>query len=377
MKKLKFDRERVAIAGDLRLRWHLGEKTERTPFIFTVTPDVQESWMPGNPYDFPEMITDTDKMLEGALMSIQHHFDTFPDCDYLPALNMFYLGEGILASMYGAEQYLVEKNPPFTKGRLFRDIYEAQNLSNDIDFEKTRWGGILKEHITRFVDATNGEIPVEVADYQSPYGTATKLVPNEELMLAMFDVPELVHEFLSKVTDGIIKLIKSMERWIGPEHLAWNIKTPIPGKCGIILWDDYVSVLTPALHTEFCAPCNKRLYDYFGRGHLHTCGPYFPSFIDACLACDPHSLDISIMRGQGKTREDLVEFFNITSKKNIRLYGSLNFNEKSIFESGVQEADDELLAMFIRGGYMPSGGGTYEQGLKFRETIEKIDRGDI
>ena len=374
MTKLKYNKDRVEEAKDLLLRWYNGEKTERTPFQFTVTPEHNQAWRPGNPYNFREMITDSTKAVEGTLISFQHQFDTFPDCDFIPAMNMAYLGEGILASMYGAKQYIVEKNPPFTEGRIFNDIYEAQNLSNDFDFETTEWGKLLKEHITRFVEAVNGEIPVQVADHQSPYGSATKMIKNEELMMAMFDEPDLVHNFLSKVTDGIIKLIETMERWVGPENLVKNPHVPVPGKGGIILWDDYISVLTPDLHTEFCAPCNKRLYEKYGQGHLHTCGPYFPGYINACLACEPRSMDANIMRGFGKSREDLVHFRKVTQEKNILLFGKLVINDTSIFEKGTKEADDDLIAMYIKGGYMPSNDGIYEKGIKFKEFVERIDR---
>ena len=164
-----------------------------------------------------------------------------------------------------------------------------------------------------------------------------------------------------------------MERWVGPENLVKNIHVPIPGKAGIILWDDYISVLSPDLHTEFCAPCNKRLYKKYGQGHLHTCGPYFPGYINAALACEPRSMDTSIMRGFGKTREDLINFRKITQEKNILLFGKIMINDISIFEKGGQEADDELLTMFIKGGCMPASDGTYEKGVKFREFIDRVD----
>ena len=373
MIKLRYDKERVAKAKDLRLRWHKGEKTERVPFVYTVTPNVTGAWLPGCPYNFMEFVSDPVKAVEGNILSIQHHFDTFPDCDYLPAMNLFYFGEGILASMYGAEQYVVESNPPFTKGRRYKNIYETREIDNNFEVEKTEWGAKLKEHMERFVCETNGEIPLNVADYQSPYGTATKLLPNEELMMAMYDAPELVHNFLATIAEGIVKLVEAMNNWVGAENIVCNITLPIPGECGIILWDDYVSVLNPELHKKFCAPYNKKLFELFGGGHLHTCGPYFPNFIDACLACEPDSLDISIMRGQSKKKADMLSFLEIIEKRNLRLFGSLTMNEKSMFDDGSYEADDTLLTKFVRGGYMPSNGGSYEKGLQFKETIEHID----
>ena len=372
MKKLNYDKERLAQARDLRLRWYNGEKVDCVPFDFNVTSDESKTWINTVAFNYREMIGDSAKVVEFFMRSMQRHLSAFPDCDFLPCFNTYYFGEGILASMYGAEQYVVEDQPPFTKGRFFKDIYDAQRIHNDFDVDKTEWGAMLREHAQRFVEATDGEIPVGVADYQSPYGTATKLVPNEELMLAMYDAPELVHNLLSVVTDGIIKLIGAMERWVGPECLARNVANPIPGECGVILWDDYVSVLNPALHTEFCAPWNKKLFAHFGKGHLHTCGPYFPSYIDACLACEPRSIDVAIMRDQSKTREDLVKFAEIARAHNILPLGWLGINDHHFMVGGSRPPDEELLALYVKAGHLPTAWGSYEDGLKFKETVRRL-----
>ena len=373
MKELHYDKDRVAQARDLRARWYKGEKTGRTPFIFNVPAPVSNGWLAANPYSFREIIADSAKAVEGNILSIQHQLETFPDCDYLPMMNTFYFGEGILASMYGAEQQIEENVPPFTKGRFFKDIRDAQRIHNNFDVEATEWGAKLKEHTQRFVEATRGEIPVGVADYQSPYGTATKLLPNEELMLAMYDEPELLDNFLTVVTDGIIKLIAAMERWVGPECVARNHANPIPGEPGVILWDDYISVITPELHAKHCAPHNKRLFARYGTGHLHTCGPYFPSYIDACLASEPRSMDVTIMRGFGKTREDLFRFCEIATQNNILLLaGWMLVYENSVFEKGAVHADDDLWAAYVRGGHMPMASGSFEDGIKFKETVNRL-----
>jgi len=369
MLKLNFSKDRLAEAREVREKWYTHEKTDRIPYLFSVPAPFANSWMGNNPYNFKEMCESSKKAVEGLMLSMQYQFDTFPDCDYLPAMMIYYMGEGILAALYGAEQLLKERDPPYTKGRLFSDIYDAQNISNDFEIEDTEWGKILKEHVLCFMDATHGEIPVGPPDYQSPYGTATKLMPNEELMIAMYEEPELVHNFLRCVTDGIIKLTEKMEMWVGPDLYAKNLSNPVPGKCGFMIWDDYISVVTPNLHIEFCAPQNRRLFELYGGGHLHTCGPYFPGYIDACLACNPDSMDISIMRGMGKTREDILNFLESAKKQNIRLFGNINTNDEHIFNNAWQKPDDELINTFIKGGWMPSDTGTYEEGLAFKEKV--------
>ena len=373
MQKLKFSKDRVAEAMDLRDRWYGGEDTERTPFVFGVGAPKNNTWMAGNPHNFKEMLSGSDVALEGHLAALQHAFDSFPDCDFLPVMHLYYFGQGILASIYGAEQLVVELDPPYTKGRIYKDIYEAGRLTNEFDFERTEWGAMLKEHVERFVDATDGQVPVGPPDYQSPLGTAIKLMPNEELMMAMIDEPELTAAFLDKVADGIIKLSGLMEKWAGPGNYAHNHSNPIPGRCGGMLWDDYISVITPELHMRVCGPSNKKVFSAFGNGHLHTCGPYFPGYMDACLACGPRSMDVTIMRGMGKTREDMLGFLAMTEERGIRLFGGLSMSAKSIFDPGAEQPDEALYETFMRGGFMPTGYGTHEEGLRFKGMVGRID----
>ena len=137
MRRLHFSKDRVAEARDLRALWYNGEKVERTPFAFTVKPQHACFYAPGNPYTHREMCGDSGKAVDGMICAMQYQFDTFPDCDYLPVMLPFYLGEGILAALYGAGQHLVDDNPPFTSSRPFTDIVDAMRLSNGFGIEDT------------------------------------------------------------------------------------------------------------------------------------------------------------------------------------------------------------------------------------------------
>ena len=306
---------------------------------------------------------------------MQYQFDTFPDCDYLPAMGLTHLGQGILACMYGSEQVIVDDNPPFTGRKAFSDLTSALAISNDFEPERTEWGRILKEQVEMFIDATDGCIPVSMPDYQSPFGTASKLLSAEDLMMGMYEEPELLHKLLDAVTDGIIKLIEAMERWAGMDLIAHNQSNATVGGCGVIIWDDYISVLNPDLHKEFCVPYNRRLFDRFGYGHLHTCGPYFPSYIEACLACSPRSFDFSIMRGMTKRKDDMLLMLDIAKKNDILLIGNLQSSDAHVFENKWHDEGEDFLELFINSGhFMPMVFGTYEEGMKLKESISAIDR---
>jgi len=356
---LKIDRDRIAEARDRCTKYYHKQNVDRLPFrYYSGTPDCPS-------YSMGDIIRDVDKLIEKTIAAINAQTESFPDTDYLPYLGMAHLGQGIVASMFGAEQYVVEDNPPFTEGRLMRNIYDLPKLPRRINPETDGWGPKLKETCEKFLDAVNCEIPVLVSDHQSPYGTATKICDNEEYLLAMYDEPEMVREFMDIVTTGIEDTVDAMEKWCGIENLVKNEVVAVPGgKNGLIIWDDYISVITPSLHTEFCAPYNRRLYKKYGSGHLHTCGPYFPGYLDACIACGPLSLDITIMRGMARSKEDIIEFRRETKKAGIILIGSPDYTSKHIFDAEWGAKDDEYLRFMADGGLFYSEWGAKEDGAE-------------
>ena len=354
---LKVDRDRIAEARDRSTKYYHKQKVDRLPFrYFSGTPDCPN-------YSYGDIIRDTDKMIEQKIAQINAQTESYPDTDYLPYLTPVYLGEGMVPSMFGAEQYVVENTPPFTNGRVMKNICDLDKLPRRINPETDGWGPKLKEMCEKFLDAVQGEIPVLVSDHQSPYGVATKICDNEELILAMYDEPEMVREFFDIVTTGIEDTIDAMEKWCGTGCLAKNEAVPVPGgQNGLVLWDDYISVITPSLHTEFCMPYNIRLFEKYGFGHLHTCGPYFAGYIDACIACKPKSLDIAIMRGMARPKEDMIEFRRITKEAGIIMIGSPDYTASSIFDASWGAKDDDYLHYMADGGIFYSEWGAKEDG---------------
>jgi hypothetical protein len=110
------------------------------------------------------------------------------------------------------------------------------------------------------------------------------------------------------VTRAAIDTIKAAIRWLDDPRLFLLNNDYFYLESGLTLHDDYVSVLSPELYSRFCVPSNRKMYETFGYGHLHTCGPFFPGYIDGIIANKGvHSTDVLfVLRNQTRTREDLV-----------------------------------------------------------------------
>jgi len=366
---LKIDRDRLLESRERVKAYYTGQAVDRVPFCYRVTDGAN---LPH--YTFRELIADPDKVIENTIAMVNNQFEQYPDTDFLPGLDFAYLGEGLIPSMFGAEQYIVDDQPPFTNGRIMKSIEDVYRLPKHIDPANDGWGTLLKETVEKFLHACNEEIPVFCCDHQSPYGVATKMLGNEDLMYAMYDEPEAVHALLDIAATAIEDTIDAIEKWAGTRNFSKNHHASIPGcrEVGLIVWDDYISVLSPELHKEFCKPYNIRLFERYGYGHLHTCGPYFPGFIDACVECKPRSLDIAIMRGMARSREDILEFRRITRENDIMIVGWPDVSSSHIFESKWETVDDEFLTEMARGRWLAVKAGPAKDAAAETERFRRI-----
>lgn len=368
--KLNIDRDRYNEAKKRVADYYNHRPVDKIPFCYRIASK-------GTPhYNMMEKNDDFSLFVEENIASFNYQAEHFPDTDFLPVFNFDLLGEGLIPSFFGAEQLVVENNPPFTKGRVLNEIADVYKLPKRIDPEHDGWGARLMRLCDICLDATNGDVPIGMFDLQSPYGLATKLIENEKLMLAMYDEPEATKYFLELMTQAIMDTIDAVEKRVGKANFAKNIAAPLANdRTGLILYDDYISVLNPKLHEEFCCPFNIKLYERYGRGHLHTCGPYFNGYIEPCLTCKPVSLDLTIMRGMSRTREDFLLFREITRRDNIILSGYPIISEGSIFEQKFIQPDEEFLTEMARGGILPSVcGQTYAEGIEATKMWERISK---
>ena len=318
-----------------------GERTDRCPIVY-------DPWLAGG--DWEVAAKDDEASLRSQLDKFDRVLAECPDCDFIPRLETTSLGQAMIPSMFGLEVVYDPGQPPYTVGRLVEDLEKGvDRIPERIDPETDGLGPKLRERVRYYIEKTDGEVPVVVADHQSPYGVATKLVANEALMIGMYTAPEMVHEVMRRATQAIADVIRAMERWAGsPDLIARSPYTPYPGG-GLVLWDDYISVITPALHEEFCRPHNMDLYREFGFGHMHTCGPYFPGYIGAMTGHKGlRTADIpSYLTGFSRTREDMLRLKEEATASGITLIG-----DPGTFETPPewQAPDEELMRRMAEGG---------------------------
>lgn len=119
------------------------------------------------------------------------------------------------------------------------------------------------------------EVPIWIADIQSPFSVAAQIVDHEELLMGCYTDPEAVHQLCRMITDYSIEMMQ--------QHLALIDHACFPGRnfpsistdIGICIADDTPLVmLSPEMYREFALPYNAELGAAFGGIHFHSCGDY-------------------------------------------------------------------------------------------------------
>jgi len=329
--KVYYSKDRVAEAKDRINAAFEFRETDRVPFIYNIYhPEY------GKVFYREGMAEDMEKTLQIRTDVLNYQFKAFPDCDRIPVFNQYEMGEGIIPTMFGAKQRVVKDSPPWTENRVIKDIEaDLPKLKKIVDPYKDGWLPECLRRLKFFVEATEGEVYIQYLDHQSPFGLASKLMEGTELIYAMYDYPELVSELLSIITDAIIETVKAQQQTIreagfNPQDILVGCPYHHDENPHFIIWDDFISVINPELYEKFCKGHNERLFEMFGAGHFHTCGPLLDRPVDAINNTKgSRSIDIRFMKGGGRTRQDLLDVKEKVINKQVMI-GGLTEMQKNI-----------------------------------------------
>lgn len=119
------------------------------------------------------------------------------------------------------------------------------------------------------------DLPVWIADIQSPFSVAAQIAGAQELLMACVTAPAAVHHLCRMVTDTTIawfdRHLAGLER---PAYPGRNFPS-LPEAMGVCLADDTpLIMLGPEMYREFAMPYNRELGQRYGGLHIHCCGDY-------------------------------------------------------------------------------------------------------
>jgi uroporphyrinogen-III decarboxylase len=279
-----------------------GHPVERLPIDVRVT-------VP-SPYRVQEQFLDGDKQLSAALANALATWEHVPSTDWIPAMRPD-VGCSCLASAFGAE-YFWGQNPDQTPGIKepilnLNDLAEQVEALPDPDPTLDGWLPEGLNRIRRFSEAGAGFIPVSLLDAAGGVNVAADLLGMTRLMMAFYDQPEALHTLLGKIQKLYSATIRAGIAAAGGEEFITtsdfqDVWYPEGWKGHVS--DDISAGFSPQIYAEFSAPYHALIFQEFGCGGLHNCGPNPCHAAYVAHPISPRSLDLS----DEYSHADLVKF---------------------------------------------------------------------
>jgi len=132
-------------------------------------------------------------------------------------------------------------------------------------------------HIQAVVDTLPDGERVRMPDVQSPLGVG-ELLWGDTFYLALLDCPDVVHDFLDKITTFIIRFHQEVKRVAGSRLNAAGFPCIWSDDVGAYVSDDSMSLISPAMHLEFSVPYLNRIAEACGPLVYHSCSWWEPYF---------------------------------------------------------------------------------------------------
>ncbi len=268
-----------------------------------------------------EQYENRELQLDAALSTVRQSWKLGEKSDWIPAMRPD-VGCSCLASAFGAE-YHWSDNPQQTPGILRRIVSDVEKEAPRLPTPDPYTDGWLPEGIRRialFAEAGDGKVPVSLLDAAGGLNVAADLLGVSELLVALYETPDAVHELLRRIQRLFIATIEAGIEAAGGEEFITTTDFPdfwFPeGQKGHVS-DDISANIGPDLYARFSAPYHAMVFERFGAGGLHNCGPNpcHEAYIEGDPS--PRSLDLS----DAYSHDDLPLFQRALAKRGFIYLG--------------------------------------------------------
>jgi hypothetical protein len=272
------DEEHLRRTEQLHLDAMAFRPVPRLPLTLVWPPDDVE------PFPYAQAHEDPAKMLYNELVRTVGGTSTYGSTilkdDFPPHVRSNH-GIGIIASLFGAHCRIINDNMPWVEHREPAELRKAAAWGVP-DLEQALGGRVLETH--RFYrDKLKGYpkcsrcVRITQPDLQGPFDIVHLLMGND-VFLAVVDDPAFVHELLAVVTDTYIAFRRLIDPLLSDRagDDAVYLHGCLFGGRVLIKDDTAIINLSSEMHREFSKAYNDRIYEAFGGGSYHFCGPSRP-----------------------------------------------------------------------------------------------------
>ncbi len=288
-------------------------------------------------YPIREQFLDADKQWEESITALGLAWRHVPHNDLVPAVRPD-VGCSCLATAFGAELFWGD-DPNQTCGvkhaplKRVEDIFNLAVPSPD--------AGQLAEGIRRvhqFAEAGEGLVSVSLLDMAGGLNVASDLLSGQTLYTSMYENPEALECLLDKIQQLFLAAIDRQIEAAGGVERITNTDFPeywFPeGHKGHVS-DDISANISPASYERFSRPFHNRVFERYGGGGLHNCGPN--PCLEGYLSHSPpiRAIDLSYMFSKG----DLPRIKRVLRKRAFVYLGDFPVDAEEAIEAyrGIME----------------------------------------
>ena len=228
-------------------------------------------------YPMRDYYDSRDKQLEDSMNAARMTWALKEKNDMIPALSPD-IGCSGLATAFGGE-YFFGDNEMQTAGIKYPPVTEPEKQIPGIetpDLMDSKWLREGVERVRAFAEAGDGLLPVNGLDIAGGLNVVSDLIGLQDMLMRMVTSPELIHQLLKLVQQAYLDLIAmETEAAGGLDNFAtidfffgW-CPPGFKGHCS----DDISAMIRPKMYDEFSGPYHAMIYEKYGCGGLHNCGP--------------------------------------------------------------------------------------------------------
>ena len=242
--------------------------TKNSIVPFTVDPEIA-CWSRILGFDMTEYYTNPLCYLENSLKTKLERFKVLKDDSYVTKLISIFIGVNLEPSMFGVPSvYQPDRDPANDSHSPVIHSHEDLDKLKAPDFKTS---GIMPL-VHRFYSEIRSALPEDFSVAfpiwgRGPWGVAQHLMGFENLMLAVYDDPDMVHRLMSFIVECQKEWLLARASFLGQE-LSLGV-----------MYNDEVNcrVFSPAMYEEFVFPYETEIADFQnGITYWHSCGDSGP-----------------------------------------------------------------------------------------------------
>lgn len=227
-----------------------------------------------------EIETEKEKNLRLDLNSVKKSLEVLPD-DYIPFLKPE-VGCATIPTILGCEVSYTEQFDNFStvKEPIVNKIEDLEKLEIPLSKNEIIKKGLMPlnlEKIHYYQDITKCSIDMTGFDIGGVMCSSVDIMDSNLFYISLITEKERMLNYLEKISDLYVKVQEILTDEIGDlnkmMNIDWDVSWYPEGHKGYVS-DDPCANFGVEMFEKYSKPFNKKMYDRFGYGGFHNCGPH-------------------------------------------------------------------------------------------------------